>query len=63
LWEVAKANLEKVHKWYKDFIDKSWRELKFQEGEVVEHQEFLIARRFESQVLGPICGSIQSVGK
>jgi hypothetical protein len=23
LWEVAKANLEKVHKWYKDFIDKS----------------------------------------
>jgi hypothetical protein len=23
LWEVAKANLEKVHKRYKDFVDKS----------------------------------------
>jgi hypothetical protein len=22
-WEMAKANLEKVHKWYKDFVDKS----------------------------------------
>ncbi len=23
LWEMAKANLEKVHKRYKDFVDKS----------------------------------------
>jgi hypothetical protein len=23
LWELAKANLEKVHKWYKDFVHKS----------------------------------------
>jgi len=23
LWEMAKANLEKAHKWYKDFMDKS----------------------------------------
>jgi len=30
---------------------------------VVEHQEFMVARRFEPQVLGPICRSIQSVGK
>jgi hypothetical protein len=29
LWEVAKANLEKVHKRYKDFADKSRREVKF----------------------------------
>jgi hypothetical protein len=29
---------------------------------VVEHQEFSIPRRFESQVLGPICGPIQNVG-
>jgi hypothetical protein len=29
---------------------------------VVEHQEFSVARRFEPQVLGPICGPIQSVG-
>jgi hypothetical protein len=30
---------------------------------VVEHQEFSIAKKFKSQVLGPICGPIQSVGK
>jgi hypothetical protein len=23
LWEMAKANLENAHKWYKDFVDKS----------------------------------------
>jgi predicted oxidoreductase (fatty acid repression mutant protein) len=32
LWEVAKANLEKVHKRYKDFADKSQREMKFKKG-------------------------------
>jgi hypothetical protein len=30
---------------------------------VVEHQKFPVAKRFEPQVLGPICGPIQSVGK
>jgi hypothetical protein len=30
---VAKANLEKAHKRYKDFTDKSQREVKFQEGD------------------------------
>jgi hypothetical protein len=35
LWEVAKANLEKAHKWYKDFVDKSRRKVKFQEGDEV----------------------------
>jgi hypothetical protein len=29
LWEVAKANLEKVHKRYKDFAEKPRREVKF----------------------------------
>jgi hypothetical protein len=33
LWEVAKANLDKVHKRYKDFTDKSRREVKFQKGD------------------------------
>ncbi len=33
LWEVPKANLEKVDKRYKDFMDKSRREVKFQEGD------------------------------
>jgi len=29
LWEVEKANLEKAHKRYKDFADKSRRKVKF----------------------------------
>jgi len=33
LWEMAKANLEKVHKWYKDFVDKFWQEVHFEEGD------------------------------
>jgi hypothetical protein len=33
LWELAKANLEKAHKRYKDFTDKSQREVKFQKGD------------------------------
>jgi cellobiose-specific phosphotransferase system component IIA len=33
LWELAKANLEKAHKRYKDFVDKSQQEVKFQEGD------------------------------
>jgi hypothetical protein len=32
-WELAKANLEKAHKRYKDFADKSRQEVKFQEGD------------------------------
>jgi len=30
---------------------------------VVEHQEFLIAKRFESQVFGPICGPFKVLEK
>jgi predicted oxidoreductase (fatty acid repression mutant protein) len=32
LWELVKAILEKAHKRYKDFVDKSRREVKFQKG-------------------------------
>jgi len=35
LWELAKANLEKAHKRYKDFANKSRRKVKFQEGDEV----------------------------
>jgi hypothetical protein len=30
---------------------------------MVEHKKIIVARRFEPQVLGSICGSIQNVGK
>jgi hypothetical protein len=33
LWEIAKTNLEKAHKWYKDFVDKSQREVNFEKGD------------------------------
>ncbi len=35
LWEMAKATLEKVQKWYKDFVDKSQRKVNFEEGDEV----------------------------
>jgi len=35
LWEMAKANFEKAHKRYKDFADKSRREVNFEEGDEV----------------------------
>jgi hypothetical protein len=35
LWEMAKANLGKAHKRYKDFMDKSWREENFEKGDEV----------------------------
>jgi hypothetical protein len=30
---------------------------------VVEREKFLVAKRFEPQVFGPVCESIQSAGK
>jgi hypothetical protein len=35
LWELTKANLEKAHKRYKNFAEKSQREVKFQVGDEV----------------------------
>jgi hypothetical protein len=35
LWEMAKAKLEKTHKWYKDFVDKSQSHVNFEEGNEV----------------------------
>jgi len=32
LWEMTKVNLEKAHKRYKDFVDKSQREVNFEKG-------------------------------
>jgi len=29
---MGKANLEKAHKWYKDFMDKFQQEVNFEEG-------------------------------
>ncbi len=65
LWEVAKAKLEKAHKRYKDFADKSRREVKFQEGDEMwlNIKNFRLPEGLSHKFLRPICGPIQSVGK
>jgi hypothetical protein len=65
LWEMAKTNLEKAHKQYKDFVDKSSTRSEFWKTKwsVVEYIKKLIVIRFEPQVLGPLCRSIQVLEK
>jgi hypothetical protein len=62
---MAKANLKKGHKRYKDFVDKSRQKVNFEEGDEVwlNIKKISLAKRFEPQVLWPICGPIQSVGR
>ncbi len=45
LWEMVKANLEKAHKQYKDFEDKSREEVNFEEGDEV----WLNVKNFDCQ--------------
>jgi len=58
LWEVAKANLEKAHKRYKDLADKSWREVKFQEGDEMwlNIKNFQLPEGLSHKFLGPYAG-------
>jgi hypothetical protein len=58
---VAKANLEKVHKKYEQIPTRG--QVSRKGWNVAKHQEFPNIKRFESQVLRPICGPIQSVEK
>ncbi len=55
LWELAKANLEKAHKRYKDFADKSRQEVKFQEGDEVwlNIKNFQLPEGLNHKFLGP----------
>jgi len=55
LWEVAKANLEKAHKRYKFFADKSQREVKFQEGDEMwlNIKNFRLPKGLSHKFLGP----------
>jgi hypothetical protein len=58
LWELAKANLKKAHKRYKDFTDKSRREVKFQEGDEMwlNIKKLPVARGLSHKFLGPYAG-------
>jgi len=58
LWELAKANLEKAHKKYKDFADKSRRKMKFQEGDKMwlNIKNFRLPEGLSHKFLGPYAG-------
>jgi len=65
LWEMAKANLEKAHKRYKDFADKSRREVKFQEGDEVwlNIKNFRLLEGLSHKFLGPYVGPFKVLEK
>jgi len=65
LWEVAKANLEKVHKRYKDFADKSRREVKFKKGDEVwwNIKNFRLPEGLSHKFLGPYAGPFKVLEK
>ncbi len=65
LWEVAKANLEKAHKSYKDFADKSRREVKFQERDEVwlNIKNFRLPKGLSHKFLGPYAGPFKMLEK
>ncbi len=65
LWEVVKANLEKVHKRYKDFVDKSRQEVKFQEGDEVwlNIKNFRLLEGLSHKLLGPYAGPFKVLEK
>jgi hypothetical protein len=65
LWELAKANLEKAHKRYKDFVDKSRREVKFQVGDEVwlNIKNFRSPKGLSHKFMGPYAGPFKVLGK
>jgi len=65
LWELAKANLEKAHKRYKDFADKSQWEVKFQEGDEVwlNIKNFQLPEGLSHNFLGPYAGPFKVLEK
>ncbi len=65
LWELAKANLEKAHKKYKDFADKSRREVKFQVGDEVwlNIKNFRLPEGLSHKFMGPYAGPFKVLEK
>jgi len=65
LWEIAKANLKKAHKRYKDFVDKSQREVKFQKGDEVclNIKNFRLPKGLSHKFLGPYAGPFNVLEK
>ncbi len=65
LWELAKANLKKAHKRYKDFVDKSRQEVKFQVGDEVwlNIKNFQLPKGLSHKFMGPYAGPFKVLEK
>jgi len=65
LWEMAKANFEKAHKRYKDFADKSRREVNFEEGDEVwlNIKNFWLPERLNHKFFGPYASPFKVLEK
>jgi hypothetical protein len=65
LWEMAKANLEKVHNQYKDFVDKSQREVNFEEGDEMwlNIKKFQLPEGLSHKFLSPYVGPFKVLQK
>jgi hypothetical protein len=65
LWEMAKANLEKAHKRYKDFANKSWWEVNFEEKDEVwlNIKNFQLPQGLNHKFLGPYAGPFKMLEK
>jgi hypothetical protein len=65
LWEMAKANLEKAHKRYKDFADKSRQEVNFEEGDEMwlNIKNFRLPEGLSHKFLGPYVGPFKVLEK
>jgi hypothetical protein len=65
LWELPKANLEKAHKRYKDFADKSRREVKFEVGDKVwlNIKNFRLLEGLSHKFMGPYAGPFKALEK
>jgi hypothetical protein len=65
LWEMAKANLEKAHKRYKGFADKSRREVNFEERDEVwlNIKNFRLPEGLSHKTLGPYASPFKMLEK
>jgi hypothetical protein len=65
LWEMVKANLEKVHKRYKDFVDKSRQEVNFEEGDEMwlNIKKIRLLKGLNHKFMGPCAGPFKVLEK
>jgi hypothetical protein len=62
---MVKANFEKAHKWYKDFVDKSQQEVNFEEGNEMwlNIKNFQLLEGLSHKFLGPYAGPFKMLEK